>query len=77
MDLEEFMAVIRPEIEADIDAWIEAEPDPHGRQLLRRYRSVLVDKAIDANRIANLKHQLATAEKRLARLEPQLVQEDQ
>jgi hypothetical protein len=73
LTLDEFMVAIRPTIEADIDAQIAAEPDPEGRALLRRYRSVLIGKALDANRIANLEHRLAEAE---ARLKPRLVEEN-
>jgi hypothetical protein len=77
MNLEDFMAAIRPTLEADIDAQIEAEPDPEVRALLRRHRSMLVARSLDATRIANLRFKLDAAEDRLARLEPQLVEEDQ
>jgi hypothetical protein len=75
MDVDDFIETIRPTIEADIDAQIAAEPDPQARQIMRRSRSLVIDKAVDANRIANLKLKLNTAEERLARLEPQLVEE--
>jgi hypothetical protein len=66
MTLDEFVEqVVRPEVEADLDARIEAEPDPHGRRLLRRYRSVLIDKALDINRVANLEHRNRELEERL------------
>jgi hypothetical protein len=73
MDLEEFIETIRGEVERDIDQQISAERDPETRALLGRHRSMLVSKALDANRIANLKHKLEMAEERLTRLEPQLV----
>jgi hypothetical protein len=72
LTLDEFMVVIRPTIEDNIDAQIAAEPDPKGRALLRRYRSILVNKAIDATRIANLERRLVEAE---ARLKPRLVED--
>jgi hypothetical protein len=75
MDLEAFIEAIRPTIEADIDAQIEAEPDPAARKLMRFSRAMVIDKALDATRIANLQAKLGTAEDRLARLEPQLVKE--
>jgi hypothetical protein len=77
MTVDEFIEqVVRPEVEADIDAQIADEPDPGVRALLRRHRGMLVSRTLDMNRIANLKHQLDAAEERLARLEPQLVEED-
>jgi hypothetical protein len=75
MDLEAFIAAIRPAIEADIDAQIEAEADPEARARFRRCRGMLVAKTLDVTRIANLKLKLEMAEERLARLEPQLVEE--
>jgi hypothetical protein len=78
MSVDEFIeTIVRPEVERDIDAQIEAEPDAAVRALLRRHRGMLVSRTLDVNRIANLKHQLDAAEERLARLEPQLVEEDQ
>ena len=64
MDLETFIAAIRPTIEADLDARIAAEVDPEARKMLRRHRSILIDKALDANRIANLKHRNHELEER-------------
>jgi hypothetical protein len=72
LTLDEFMIAIRPEVEADIDRQIAAERDPEGRRLMTRYRSVLIGKALDATRIANLERRLAEAE---ARLRPRLVGE--
>jgi hypothetical protein len=68
----EFVELIRPTVEANIDAQIAAERDPEGRRVLTKYRSVLVGKALDAVRIRNLEHRLTEAE---ARLRPRLVEE--
>jgi hypothetical protein len=66
MTVDEFIEqIVRPEIEADLDARIEAEPDPGVRALLKRYRPVFVAKALDANKVANLEYRLAAAEARL------------
>jgi hypothetical protein len=71
MTLDEFVEqVVRPEVEADIDAQIEAECDPEMRALLRRSRGVLIGKALDVSRIANLEHRNRELE---ARLLPRLV----
>jgi hypothetical protein len=71
LTLDEFMEAIRPEIERDVDEQIAAEPDHEFRQVLVKYRSVLISKALDATRIANLERKLAETE---ARLKPRLVQ---
>ena len=71
MDIDEFMAAITPEIEADVDAQIAAVPDPEDRRLLMRYRSVIVGKMVDSVKIANLQRKLDEAE---ARLRPHLVE---
>jgi hypothetical protein len=76
-DLEAFLEALRPDIEHSIDAQIAAEPDPQDRALLRRHRALLIEQAFDANRVANLKNQLAYAEERLARLEPRPVEEEE
>jgi hypothetical protein len=67
----EFVELIRPEVEADIDRQIAAEPDPEGRRLMTRYRSVIVSKMLDSIRIRNLERRLAETE---ARLRPRLVE---
>jgi hypothetical protein len=69
--VEEFVALIKPEIEANVDAQIAAEPDPEGRQLLMSCRSIIVGKMLDAIKIANLERRLAEA---AARLKPRLVE---
>jgi hypothetical protein len=69
--VDEFVELIRPEIEADVDAQIAAEPDHGLRAMLVKYRSVLVSKAVDETRIANLQRRLTEAE---ARLKPRLVE---
>jgi hypothetical protein len=71
MDIDEFVETIRPEVEADVDRQIAAEPDPDLRRMLARHRGVLIGKALDATRIANLKYRLAEVE---ARLRPRLVE---
>ena len=68
----EFVELIRPTVEADVDAQIAAEPDPEGRRFMTRYRNVLIGKALDGVRSANLERRLAEAE---ARLRPRLVGE--
>ena len=68
--LDAFMAAIQPTIEADLDQQIEAEPDLEARVMLRRYRSVLLSRALDATRIKNLEHRLAEAEARHLQLVP-------
>jgi hypothetical protein len=73
MDLEAFIEAIRPTIEADIDAQIEAEHDPEARALLRRCRGMLISKALDATRILNLERRNRELERRLR---PRLVQEE-
>jgi hypothetical protein len=75
MDLDDFIETIRPTIEADIDAQIEAEPNPEVRKLMRCSRAMVIEKALDANRVMNLRHQLAAAQDRLTRLEPRLAGE--
>jgi hypothetical protein len=71
LTLDEFMLAIRPEIERQIDAQIAAEVDHEFRAVLMRCRGLLVSKAVDATRIANLERKLAEAE---ARLRPRLVE---
>jgi hypothetical protein len=76
MDFETFIEqIVRPEVEASIDQRIAAEVDPAARKIMQRSRAMVIDKALDANRIANLKLKLETAEGRLARLEPRPVEE--
>jgi hypothetical protein len=69
--VDEFVELIRPEIEADVDQQIAAEADPELRAALVKYRSVLVSKSLDHVRITNLRLRLAEAE---ARLKPRLVE---
>jgi hypothetical protein len=57
--------MIRPEIEANVDRQIAAEPDPEGRRLLMKRRATIVSKMLDSIRIRNLEHRLAEAEARL------------
>jgi hypothetical protein len=69
--VDEFVELIRPMVERDVDDQILAEPDPEGRRVMMRYRSVIVGKMLDHVRIQNLQHRLAEAE---ARLKPRLVE---
>ena len=71
MDIDEFVAAIRPTVEHDIDAQIAAEPDPEFRRTLKRYRSVIISKQLDVIKIENLRRKLDEAE---ARLRPHLVE---
>jgi hypothetical protein len=71
LTVDEFVEAIRPTVERDVDEQILAEPDPEGRRVMARHRSVLIDKMLDAIRIANLEHRLAEAE---ARLRPRLLE---
>jgi hypothetical protein len=72
--VDEFVELIRPEIEADVDRQIAAEADPATRAMLMRHRGILVSKSLDHVRIANLKLRLAETE---ARLRPRLVETPQ
>jgi hypothetical protein len=65
MDLEAFIAAIRPTIEDEIDAQIEAEADPVARKIRQRSRAMVIDKALDANRIAHLERRNRELEERL------------
>jgi hypothetical protein len=67
----EFVELIRPEVERGVDEQILACDDPVGRRLLMRHRGLIVDKMLDAIRIANLERRLAEAE---ARLKPRLLE---
>jgi hypothetical protein len=70
--LDEFMNTVAiPEIEYAIDQQILAEPDLQDRLLLMRHRKLLIDKAVDRCRIANLEHRLREA---VERLRPRLVE---
>jgi hypothetical protein len=71
MDIDEYVEMVRPEVEQDIDARIEAEPDPEFRRTLKRYRSVIISKQLDYIRIKNLRRRLAETEERLR---PRLVE---
>jgi len=70
LTVDEFVELIRPEVEAGIDAWIADHP-PEDRHILMRVRERMIDKALDLNKLANLQYRLAEAE---ARLRPRLVE---
>ena len=71
LSLDEFLEAIRPEVERNVDEQILAEPDPEGRRLMMKCRSMIVGKMLDLIRIENLKRRLAETE---ARLRPRLVE---
>jgi hypothetical protein len=71
MDIDEYVEMVRPEVEQDIDASIAAEPDPEFQRVLKRYRSVIISKQLDYIKIKNLKRRLAETEERL---KPRLVE---
>jgi hypothetical protein len=60
----EFVELIKPEVERDVFEQIKACDDPAARRLLMRHRSLIV-------KIANLERRLAEAEERLR---PRLVE---
>jgi hypothetical protein len=67
----EFVELIKPEVERDVFEQIKACDDPAARRLLMRHRSLIVGKMLDAIKIANLERRLAEAEERLR---PRLVE---
>jgi hypothetical protein len=65
LSVEEFVDLMLPEIERQVDELIESQADPVDREILRRHRARLVHESVQATRIANYKHRLACAEARL------------
>ena len=64
LSVEEFVDLIRPEIERQIDEWLLAQ-DPEDRPFLMRARARLIHEAVQATRIVNYKHRLEQAEAKL------------
>ena len=71
LSVDDFMILVRPELEHQVDEMIEAQPIAERPALLRR-RALILDQLATATRIANLELRLAQAE---ARLRPRLVEE--
>ena len=61
MTVDEFMEMIEPELERQVDEWIDSQ-EPEYRPLLRRKRSMLLHHSRTQTRIANLEHRLRCAE---------------
>ena len=61
MTVDEFMTMIEPELERQVDEWIDRHP-LEDRPLLRRQRSMLLYHSYTQTRIANLEHRLRCAE---------------
>ena len=65
LSIDQVLELLPSACEILVDAAIAAEPDPHARRLLQRNRARLIDKAVDASAIANLRQRNAELEERL------------
>jgi hypothetical protein len=70
LTVSEFVELIRPEIERQVDEMILSQPTSE-RPLLLKHRELLIRECSRSTEIANLRHRLAEAE---ARLRPRLVE---
>ena len=70
LSVDDFMILVQPELEHQVDTMIAAQPIAEQPFLLRR-RGLILDQLATATRIANLEYRLAEAE---ARLRPRLVE---
>ena len=71
LSVDDFMILVQPELEYQVDTMIAAQPITEQPFLLRR-RGLILSQLATATRIANLEYRLAEAE---ARLRPRLVEE--
>jgi hypothetical protein len=67
LTIDEFMVVVRPELEHQLDQMILAQP-ADDRPFLMRNRERMLRELVHVTEIANLRHRLEQAEARLSRL---------
>jgi hypothetical protein len=70
MSVDDFLLLIRPQLEQQVDEFIAAQPIAE-RPAMIRQRGSLLGQLITATKIANLEYRLAETE---ARLRPRLVE---
>jgi hypothetical protein len=71
LSINDFMELIEPELERQVDEKILTEPDAEARMMMLRHRGRILDKVRDVTRIANLQARNAELEDRLR---PRLVE---